>query len=647
MTTTALNNVMPGFFHLWQRRPAWWLVCLAGLAVLGAWLSTLQRDIGASDDPSPEAVGIVASLMDDSAEFVIAWHTWGVSHPPGYPLLNLLGNLLTPVLAWVTPTPVAAAGLVSLLCSLGALGFLAALVWQATHDAAAAVVAFLLPALGRLTWLYAGVAEVYGLGLFLALAALVTAVAVGAQPTPRRILALGLVCGLAVGHHRTLAALGPALLYAAWPARRAGWRVWLGAAALAILSLGVYAYLPITAAAGSPWVYGRSPATWPGFLDALLGREYGAQLWLRLDSWTAAWALLVGRWRYVAQEMTAPGLILGLVGLTLGISRPHTRRLGITLGLVFTFYCLAPVSQSLLIGTHLLIMVSNLVLGGGWGLGLAGLMARRSWLGAVGLVLTAAVLLFAWRTHRPEVLTYTQDSLGRQIIEAVKGLDDPRPTVAAVWGPRYFALAYGKWVTGELASIELLNSWANLANLPPPARLPPVIYTLSPLLYVAGPEQWATWRGGPVYLESAEDGVVAVRSAPRLIALAEREGDSAEILLHAAHAWLTADGDVRLTAEWLAQRQPTTDYHVFAHVTDKRVVAQPTDILAQGDRAHPVYGFSPTSRWVAGQLVRDDYRISLPPASRPRTVIVGLYTTAPDGRFINYLSQSVPIQDAP
>lgn len=634
--------------QLAARRRVWgWFGVWVALSIAaGGWLSTLQRDIGAADDPSPAALGIVGPLMDDSGEFVIAWHTWGVSHPPGYPLLNLLGNLATPVLNSLAPTPAAAAGLVSLAFNLAALALLARLVWLGSDSHLGAALAGLLPAWGGLIWLYASVAEVYGLGLLLAGACLWAAVRVGHRPTVAGVLLLGGLFGLALGHHRTLALLGPALAYAAWPARRVGWRPWVAAAGLALSSLIVYVYLPLTTWAGSPWVYGRAPTTWVGLADALLAREYGAQLALRLDSWGTVAFLLAGRWGYLAQEMTPPAALAGLAGLgaalAWGSARLHA--VAVVLALVVAGYFLAPVSQLLLIGTHLPIMLASLALGGAWGLGAAAVVARRRWPGLVVLAVTAVLMLGIWRAHRPIVLGYTRDPMGRQIINAVQSLADPAPTVVAIWGPRYFALAYGRLVTRELPQVKLLNSWANLANLPPPAALPPVIYTVPALLNVAGLSQWESWRGGPVYLESAGDGLVAVRSAPRLAPPVDAGED--EVIPLDAHAWLTDASTVRLTLEWLAQRAPTQDYHVFVHVTDQARIEQATDIIAQGDQAHPVYGFYPTSDWLAGQPVRDDYRVTLPSGRQPRQVVFGLYTQTPDGRFINHVVRSVPL-DSP
>jgi hypothetical protein len=261
-------------------RGAWWLPACALLVVAGIWFAGLQRGMGAANDPRPDPTGLVGPLMDDSGEVVVAWHTWGVTHPPGYPLLNALANLMVRVFKLLGAGPVLATALVSWSLALAGLALLAWFVARAPSAgpaeharAAGAAAAVLLPAFGGLVWLYASVAEVYALGIAFAMALVGLAWWLGQAPSSARLLALGLLFGLAVGHHRTLLALAPALALAPWPARQLPRRAWLGAGVLAVASLGVYAYLPWAAQHGSPWLYGRSPGTRDGVLDALLARE--------------------------------------------------------------------------------------------------------------------------------------------------------------------------------------------------------------------------------------------------------------------------------------------------------------------------------------------------------------------------------------
>jgi hypothetical protein len=47
----------------------------------------------------------------------------------------------------------------------------------------------------------------------------------------------------------------------------------------------------------------------------------------------------------------------------------------------------------------------------------------------------------------------------------------------------------------------------------------------------------------------------------------------------------------------------------MVHLVD---AAQNDKIITQGDSANPVYGFYPTSRWHKGEIVRDDYALTVP-----------------------------------
>lgn len=653
---------------------------VAWLAVGALWLLTLQTDIGAGNDSLTDPGGLVGPLMDDSGEFVVAWHSWGVTHPPGYPLLNLVGNLLAQGLAAAGLAPAAAASLVSWLFALTGLALLGALVYPHDGRGAATASAMLLPAFGGLIWLYASVAEVYALGIGLAMALLVLALAAGARPNARApVLALGLVFGLALGHHRTLVALLPALALAAWPARRAGWRVWATAALLALLSLGVYLYLPLAARAGSPWIYGRSPATWAGFVDAVLAREYAAQLAPAAPAGIVA--LLAERLSYVARELGWGGLLLGLAGAVLALGRPATRRPAAVLVLALAGYLFAPVSQALLIGTHLLIMVAALALAGAWGLGIAAATRERPAAAWALLGLTLLVAGQAYRAGRPDILVYSQDPGGRRLIEAARGLDEAEPTLVEAWSPRYFALAYGKWASRELAGIRLIDARADLAGLGPGEALPDTLFTSPAMLLLAPPARWAE-RLGPIRLESAAEGLVALRrrgaggdgaalldGGPGEVVAGEGESvgngavagggaavgapgdvaaEPAVIAVEAARAWWTPEGDVRLSLTWRALGRPSHDYSVFVHATDRSQIRGPDDILGQADSRHPVYGLAPTSGWLAGDSVRDDYRI--PAAAwagagrRPDRVQFGLYTTDAEGRHAERLRRSIPIE---
>lgn len=84
--------------------------------------------------------------------------------------------------------------------------------------------------------------------------------------------------------------------------------------------------------------------------------------------------------------------------------------------------------------------------------------------------------------------------------------------------------------------------------------------------------------------------------------------DQAELLAFAADDTTYRPGDtVRVTLYWLALRQPAREYKAFVHLTDAAVTRQP----AQHD-GDPGEGFTPTSRWLAGELIPDTHPLRLP-----------------------------------
>jgi hypothetical protein len=618
--------------------PAFTLLLLAAV-----WLHSLPTQITAVNDPLPDPTGEFSGLLqliDDSGEFIVAWHTWGVVHAPGYPLLSLLANLWTRLIDPLRLYPATAANLLSFFAALGALVLMVRPFARLEASGTAAAAALLLPAFGILVWMYAVVAEAYAFGLLLAFGLILLALALGERPTRRRLLLLGLLFGLALGHHRTLIFLGPALLAAAWPALKLGWRVWLGSALLAAATLLVYLYLPLVAWAGSPWIYGRSPTTWIGFTDAFFAREYSYRL-LPPTTLPEIGAMLVGRLHYLAQELSSLGLTVGLLAFVPGLLHPKTRRLAGVLLLAFCGYWLAPVSQGLLIRSYMMILVASLTLAAAWGVGLVAMGQWQRWLPPLGLLLTAFIAFQNVRANQSYILFHTKDETGQQLIADAAALPDERPLVGEIWSPRFFPLAYGQLVTGELAHVELVDLRADLSGLP--AAPAPLIFVSREVLYAAPPDQWQARYGTAVSLSSQGQRLVAIRPSPVIAPLDPQPlAASEEIQLVEATTEIGDDGSLFVQLLWQAVQPPTHSYSVFVHVSDREHILGPDDLMAQQDNIHPVSGFYPTTNWRAGELVQDTYHIPLPPDRTLQKVVVGLYTVAEDGRFTNHLTHELP-----
>jgi len=101
-----------------------------------------------------------------------------------------------------------------------------------------------------------------------------------------------------------------------------------------------------------------------------------------------------------------------------------------------------------------------------------------------------------------------------------------------------------------------------------------------------------------------------------------RLGDSAVLLEGYRHAGVVAAGEVLpLALFWQTEAQLSHDYTVFVHLIDGQ-----GNKLAQRDLP-PLEGSLPTTGWRAGELLRDDQDLAVPPQVLPGTyeLLVGMY----------------------
>lgn len=75
---------------------------------------------------------------------------------------------------------------------------------------------------------------------------------------------------------------------------------------------------------------------------------------------------------------------------------------------------------------------------------------------------------------------------------------------------------------------------------------------------------------------------------------------------------------LEVTLYWVALRSPTQDYRVFVHAVG------PDGSLAAQHDGQPGLEFSPTTRWIAGEIMIDRHYLDLP--SSPVTLYTGMYT---------------------
>ena len=251
----------------------------AAAGVLTAYLLTL-------------APGVVwAGAGIDSGDLLAAVAVGGVPHPTGYPTLMILGLAVRAIplgdlaLRMNVLTAIVTAG------SLIPLGLLAARLRPSAGaampvpEAAAGAAVLTLYGLAPLVWSNAIVTEVYALASLLLWSACYAAVrARGGQVADsgasRWAFAAGMLLGLGVGAHLTVALGGPALaaiLLAGRPRSRDAWRVAPLAAVGMAAGGAVYVYLPIAAALDPPINWG-APTTPERFWTVVSGEIYRSRL---------------------------------------------------------------------------------------------------------------------------------------------------------------------------------------------------------------------------------------------------------------------------------------------------------------------------------------------------------------------------------
>lgn len=207
----------------------------------------------------------------DSAQHVLCAVTWGVPHPPGYPLQTALGWLWSRLFF---DHGAAVNGLSGLFAAAAAV-VLFLLLRRSGCRRAAALTAAAFMAFSPLFWYYSLVAEVRALNDLLALAAAYFALEWSRRGRARSLDLFAAVLGLGVSHHPTFVLIIPALavwLSARRPAPREAARA--GVIALAAL-IAPYALLRARLAWSAPSYNLFEIADWRGLAELFLRTRLG------------------------------------------------------------------------------------------------------------------------------------------------------------------------------------------------------------------------------------------------------------------------------------------------------------------------------------------------------------------------------------
>ena len=149
------------------------------------------------------SISSVHAGMEDSATFILMANTWGVSHPPGYPLFAILGNLFSNI---PISTIAFRVHLLNIVLGVFSLYFLLEICFFFTKNFWASLVAILVFGFSQ-TFVFQTVsAEVYGLYLFLSLFLIFWILE--CRTNKHFFFVFGLLIGLSLANHWPLFVLG-------------------------------------------------------------------------------------------------------------------------------------------------------------------------------------------------------------------------------------------------------------------------------------------------------------------------------------------------------------------------------------------------------------------------------------------------------
>lgn len=274
----------------------------------------------------------------DSAEFAAHATSLGVPHPPGYPLYTLIAHLFT----YLPIEPALGVNLMSLV--FGVASCLLVL-WLTAYPLASAerprliggIVAALTLGTTPTFWANSVVTEVYTPGLFFTLLTLALLLQAGRQRRPRWVVLAGLVGGLGVGVHMSIATfgLGYAWLVLTHPQAgakakptRAAFALTVKSALAAAAGLLVFAYVPLRSF--TTW----SRREWIGFIKNSTGGTFKRRFLRDYDlseRTLQVWNIFVDNLQYV-------GLLLCVVGLVILLKTRRRAAIALLLGAAGNLY---------------------------------------------------------------------------------------------------------------------------------------------------------------------------------------------------------------------------------------------------------------------------------------------------------------------
>lgn len=252
----------------------------------------------------------------DAGELTAAAYTWGIVHPPGYPLFVMVGKLFSEILP--TGTVGWRINMVSVVFSVGAAFFFYLSLMRITASSAASFLATGLLAFSPLIWRYSIHAEVFTINNFFVCLLVYLFIKFQQEKNFKTVYLMGFIFGLGLTNHHTLIFVGvPIGLWILFQHKEEflNPKNFLKLFLISISGLTPYFYLYF-ASLEAPLIAWGDITTWNGFLKHFLRKEYGT--FKLATEGTDKSQLLHGLWFYL-KSLTVQAMYIGWAFLIPGI----------------------------------------------------------------------------------------------------------------------------------------------------------------------------------------------------------------------------------------------------------------------------------------------------------------------------------------